>query len=303
MAKRKLVKQGRFTMMISLPSKWIKENSLEKGDEINLVEKGNSLIIGLEEEKEKKTTQINFSSLTESSIRTLITNAYRRGTDKITVNFNDEKQFIILQEVINSRLIGFEIIKKQGNSCIVENITEPSSDQFDNLLKKMFMNIGDLFDITKTRFEGKKPEEDYNQVEQRIQKYDNFCRRVISKKRLFSNKSELFWTFLTLIIHGQREIYHLNKIINNKTKPGNKEKELLEKSSVMFNLLLEAYEKKDLEILSKMHELEKDLVYKKGYSMLKEKKENIIAYHLIASVRGFYQANSPLSGLILTEAP
>ena len=35
--KRKLVKQGAGTMMISLPTKWIKENNLDKGDEVGAV--------------------------------------------------------------------------------------------------------------------------------------------------------------------------------------------------------------------------------------------------------------------------
>ena len=34
--KRKVVKQGKSTLMISLPSKWVKDNNINRGDEIDL---------------------------------------------------------------------------------------------------------------------------------------------------------------------------------------------------------------------------------------------------------------------------
>ena len=298
--RRKLVKQGTATMMISLPSKWIKANDLGKGDEIDIEEKQNSIVISLGGKKSKRQTEISLASLTESSIRTLITNTYRTGYDKINVNFDKETQFKILQQVIKTKLIGFEIIKKQEKSCIVENITEPSPEQFDNLLNKMFMNIEDFFKITEKRLQGEKTE-DFEEVADRIQKYDNFCRRVIYKKKIIEQKSELFWAFLTLIIHGQREIYFLNKIIDKKIKVSDKTIELLKGSKKIFNMLVESYQNKNVELLGRIHELEKQFIYKKAYSLLEKKrgKENTIIYHLASSIRQFYQANSPLSGLIM----
>ena len=59
--KRKLVKQGAATMMISLPSKWIKENGLDKGDEIELIEQGGELLIKSRESQEHNNLKINLS--------------------------------------------------------------------------------------------------------------------------------------------------------------------------------------------------------------------------------------------------
>ena len=52
--RRKLVKQGNATLMISLPSKWAKENKLDKGDEIILNEYGRDLIVSTEEVKKER---------------------------------------------------------------------------------------------------------------------------------------------------------------------------------------------------------------------------------------------------------
>lgn len=284
-------------MMISLPSKWIKFNNLKKGSEIDLEEQENNIIISNSTLPEKSETNIILTESTESSIRNLIGNAYRTGYNKIKVNFENESQFKILKEIIKTRLLGFDIIKKETGYCIVENISEPSTDQFDNILRKFFANISELIEITKKRLDNSKEDYDYKELEETIQKYDNFCRRVIINKRI--KNSELLWTFLTLILHGQRELFLLNENLNN-IKVSNETKLLLNDLTKLFEIIKKGYQEKNIEILSKtpnlMHE-----VYKKSYKLLENKKgkENIIIYHLTVSLRIFYQSYSPLSGLII----
>lgn len=298
--KRKLVQQGASTLMISLPSKWIKERQLEKGSEVSIEPSESNLVISATEGKTaKKQVSIELPKLIESSIRTLITNTYRKGYDIINVAFSSEQQFRILQDTIKTRLIGFEITKKERNNCIVENVTEPSLDQFDAMLSKVFLSVESLFDVTKKRLENDDDGlEDFEEIEERIQKYDNFCRRVISKRS--DGNSNLLWTFLTLVLHGQRELYHLNGLIKKK-KVSNKVIEYLDDVKSLFILLKRAFLEKDVRLLAEMHELEKKLIYQRGYHLLEEsaRQESVIVYHMMSSARKFYQANSPLQGLLL----
>ncbi len=299
--KRKLVQQGAATMMISLPAKWIKANNLKKGSEINIEQNNNSLIISGEEINTKSETEIIISTNIESSIRTLITNTYRKGFDKIKVNFENESQFQILKNVIKTRLTGFDIIKKENNYCIVENISEPSEEQFENILSKMLLNIEEFFEITKKRFQNPKDKYDYEETSELIQKYDNFCKRVIIKNKYNNKKTELLWAFLTLILHSQRELRHLNKILNENTKISKEVKEFLEDIENLFKIIKKAYLEKNITILSEVHNLEKDLIYNRGYKLIQNKKgkEATIIYHLMVCAREIYQSNSQLSGLIL----
>ena len=297
--KRKLVKQGTSTMMISLPSKWIKANKLDKGSEVDVEENGSNIIISPEKENVKSEIGIELKDLTESSIRTFITNTYRMGYDKVNVKFQNPDQFRILKKVVESRLLGFEIIKRDKGICIIENITEPSQEQFNSILQKIFLNIETLFEITEKRFDNIKVEEDFEEVEEKIQQYDNFCRRVISKKKLIDDKSEFWWTFLTLLIHAQREIYLLNKTINKKVNISSKTKELLKDCSEVFSKLKEAYLKKELNAISTIHSKEKAIIYNKGYKMIENSKEAVILYHILSSARQLYLCSSPLLGIIM----
>jgi phosphate uptake regulator len=292
--KRKLVKQGAATLMISLPAKWLKKFKLDKGDEIDLEERDNSLLLFPDIKDIKKETEINISKLTESSIRTIITNAYRLGYDKIKINFQDKRVISIIQDIVENNLIGFEIMKKSQNSCEIENITEPSFDQFENIFKKIFANIDELFEIAQNMLKGEKQE--FEDTERKIQQFDNFCRRVISKNNL--DKSQLRWTFHNELIHAQREIYHMLRYVSkNKIKENKETLELLRNCKEIYELIKKAYINKDIKILEDVHEIEKEYVYKEGYKLIN--KNPIIIHHILSSIRGFYLSNSPLLGLLI----
>jgi len=296
--KRKLVKQGAATLMISLPAKWIKKYYLKKGDEVDIQEVENDLVISKEGIETKKKTKINLGNYTESSTRTAVVNAYRSGFDVIEINFKDKKHYNIIKDVLRDYIIGFDIIKKGENYCIIENITEPSEEQFDIIFRKILFSISSLIKNTEQRLRNE-GFEDYKEMVMKIHKYDNFCRRVISKKNLFGSKSNLFWSFLTLLIHGQREIYHLNRFLD-KNKVNFRGFEFFGKVEKIFGLLQEGYIKKDLVMLEEIHELEKKFIYDDFYtSIQRNQKESIILFHLAVSIKNFYLASSPLIGLLL----
>lgn len=297
--RRKLVKQGAATMMISLPAKWIKENSLEKGSEVDLEQIDNQLMISAEAIERKSETSIGLINLSESSIRTLITNTYRKGYDRIHVNFKNDLQLAILKHTIKTKLIGFEITKKEKNTCVVESITEPSEEQFDNLVRKFLFGIEELFKITENRLNNPENTYDFEELQERIQRYDNFCRRVISKRKLINKNSEFLWCVLVLLLHGQRELYHLNRALDFKVSE--KLKKFFKETKNVFDLIQKAYLEKDVSYMAELHELNNDLMYKKGYSLLEKSKgkETIILYYILSSTRKFFQVNSPLSGILI----
>ena len=293
---RKLVEQGKKTLMVSIPAKWAKSHKLTKGSTVSLEATSDRIILLPKVEHSKKELKIKLNTQSESAIRTLITNAYRSGFDKVIVEFDDSKQFEMLDEIIKTRLIGFDILKKEKNRCIIENVTEPTGEYFENILSKIFLNIISLFKSVQE--EGN--EKDIGAIEERIQKYDNLCRRMISKKNVNEEHKERYWSFLTLLIHAQREIFFLSKN-NDKEKMSKNEKEMISEAEEMFELIEKAYKEKRIDLLEKLHDKEKNLIYKKGYEMLKKSKgkESIRIYHILSAIRQCYQANSPLCGIIL----
>jgi phosphate uptake regulator len=288
--KRKLVKQGAATLMVSLPSKWAKENHLDKGDEISIEEDGNSLILSKEESKKaKKETTLTITSETESSIRTIITSAYRLGYDKITVKINSKKSIQTIKDIVEN-LLGFEVIHETDSSCIIENITEPTTEQFENIFNKVLLNIEELFNIVEKSLQGEKLT--FHDIEKKITEFDNFCRRVINKNE---KNSQLKDGFHTALNRGQRELYHLLQyLLENKTTKSKETTKLLEDCKHVFTLLKDAYHKKDISLIEKIHEINKNIdnsVLKKG--------DPVVAHYLLSALRQFYLASSPLTGVLV----
>ncbi|WP_297498513.1 phosphate uptake regulator PhoU, partial [Thermococcus sp.] len=90
---RKIQFTGRSSYIISLPKKWVRENSLKQGDTVPLViNPDGSITIFPKEPKEtseKKLLKISTGFSPDMAIR-LVISAYIQGYDVIDIIFSDE---------------------------------------------------------------------------------------------------------------------------------------------------------------------------------------------------------------------
>jgi len=107
--KRKINKVGHNTMTISLPSEWVKQNNLTKGDELEVKEDGRQLIVGCDNKKKEKDIHIHVKSHEEFMGR-LITGPYIIGYNSIKITYEDSK---VYEKILRSsnKILGFEIIE------------------------------------------------------------------------------------------------------------------------------------------------------------------------------------------------
>ena len=156
--KRRIIKQGHNTLTITLPSKWVKKLNLKPGNEININEKENSLIINAQENIKEKSTTIDINDFTVPLLWRYFQSAYRSGCDEIKVLFNSNKddyedafhyyttQFdyanlgekvpkktalAMLQSVVD-RFLNIAIINSGKDYCIIREMGEPTAKEFDN---------------------------------------------------------------------------------------------------------------------------------------------------------------------------
>jgi phosphate uptake regulator len=135
--RRKLVKQGAATLMISLPSKWIQANKLDKGDEVELEETESSLLIKKVNNKETiQTLNLEIIESNKQDIKVLLTHAYRRGFDKIILTGQACSLINQISDICSKVLLGFEIVERTKEKIVIENI-ETVSDPMFNFLGRM----------------------------------------------------------------------------------------------------------------------------------------------------------------------
>lgn len=301
--KRKLVQQGATTLMVSLPSPWIKRFNLSKGKEVDIIDEKDHLIIASSEKTVKKQITFSFKTTTESAIRIALINAYRAGYDTLKIKGATKDQQKIIKEVLQNYLPGLEVTSQEDSMCIIENITEPDPEKFDVVLQKIFSGISIMITETAERIKQKIAAVDYTPTILNIHRYDNFCRRSMVKKNIYSEKAIFFWNFLSMIIHVPRELYHLNKYLDTVTVSLSPQERTvvihyLSELEKLFSLLRHAYHEKNIETIESLHQQANHLL-NQVYTSMKKSKNGVILHHLGSAVRNLHLSTSPLVGLML----
>ena len=284
--KRKIALIGPSTLMVSLPSKWAKKFNLKKGDEIEISENNEKLIISTENDLSSKQIEINVSSLDKMLYR-LIGAIYKSGYEEVKIIFKDSKQLETIYDVLRKTCIGFEIIEQSKNSILIKEISKPEIHEFENVLRRNFLF---LLSVAKDSLEASK-KQDYPELkniilrDHNINKYSDFCRRILNKRNISENKNAPLYCIVEQL-EKIGDIYRdlCDYVSENKLKL---EKSSLEICEKINELLLEFYE----------------LFYKFDFERLEQfgnKKEEIKI--LFNKSRTNDQINFLLNNILLTTA-
>lgn len=139
--KRNIVQQGPTTLMVSLPIKWVRKYGLKKGEQVNVEERGRELTISTEEETERTKTEIDLLNEDYTYIWRMISTAYVSGYDEIKINFDKLEILKIVQKIVVEYFVGFEIVEQKKDYCIVKNVSGNRVDEFDAILKRIFLTL------------------------------------------------------------------------------------------------------------------------------------------------------------------
>jgi phosphate uptake regulator len=285
---RKLIKQG-VGLTIYLPKIWTDKKQLKQGDQVEVNNLNNDLIISPPiKNKEKTIIYLEAIDLEESALRTQIINAYRLGFDKINLKSNIQKEEIL--KIINKFMVGFELFETSSKNYSIESFTEPSHDNFENIITKQFFILNQIIDNFS--------KEDISNDVYRIQKYDNFLKRCISKELLTHPGIVYLWRFLSKLGRVARLFLHFQTEINNNIKATKKDLEALDKAKEMIELLRKSFSKKESNYALQLHNYEKE--FKKEF-LKNIKKKPLISHHIKTIISEIYLCSSPLVGFIQAE--
>jgi phosphate uptake regulator len=210
--KRKIIQIAESTQLISLPRKWAIAHNLKKGDELEITEEGNKLIVNVEKIPEFKSIELNLDGLDRTSIIYLIRSAYKMGYDEIVLKFNnpvtkhyrigkEEKVISIIHGEVN-RLTGIEVIQQKDDFCIVKQLSTVSVNEFDTALRRIFILLKDIITDITTGIENNDRVliETIEEKHDTITKFVSFCLRLLNKYGYKeSNKTAVIYHIISTI--------------------------------------------------------------------------------------------------------
>ncbi|MBT4166397.1 AbrB/MazE/SpoVT family DNA-binding domain-containing protein [archaeon] len=250
--KRKIIKQGHNTLTMTLPAEWSKKLNLKAGDEVDLVEDSGSLIINGKQNNGFKSTTIDITGLSVPMLWRFFQSAYREGYDEIKLkydpNINDydgvynfyvnrfgysqEKEgqtkksvLDMISELVN-RFIGMEVIDCGEGYCVIREMGDISSKEFDNSLRRIFLLILDLFDkmidlIGKNKIGDMGICKTLYTMDINVDRFIDYCCRINNKIRDSSfqkNKPVMFSTLYIMELLGDEFKYMGTHLARSKKK-------------------------------------------------------------------------------------
>ena len=301
--KRKVIKLGTATLVVSLPSKWTRKFNLKQGDEIDLEEENSNLLLQTKKGiAAKKEITIDLTDRDEKGMEIILTHVYRRGFEKIIVKNVNEDILKTIRKVVKNLLLGFEISKRTSDSCIIENLAEPTEQKGDVLLRRIFLMVKEMQNKILADFEKK----DYNdseieEIRSQTDRFTIYYRRILSKE---SEKEATFrWELLTTLMRIDHSYHYMYKYANeNNLKPDKDILSLLKDLQDYFQILYDSLFNKDINKIKQINKLRKEFQYGKCLRYLETKKgKNVVLHSFIRDIfRTIQLGQSSVISLILS---
>jgi len=216
--KRKVIQIADSTLLISLPKKWADAQGIKKGNDIDVEVQGSKLVVSPDNEPLMEKTQI---ALEDSSrfLRRSIDVLYKYGYDEVEVTFKDPKVTELVQDCLDE-LMGYEVVNKSPTSLTLRDITFGRDVEFDAILKRVFFMLIELgknvHDALKENDKEKFAE--LAKYDTLINKFTNFCERLLNKKGYHDHKRTTLIYYLVCILEEIGDEYKgMCKYIANNT--------------------------------------------------------------------------------------
>ncbi len=154
--KRKLIKQGNGALTVSLPKEWTQSKNISAGDEIEMYEEKGDLKISSHKKLIENTYSLSISSENKHHLKHYLTHIYRLGFERITISFNDESIVSEIENITHLELFGFEIMKKEKDSIVLESMFDSDNQKYATIMKKVFLSLQEMASLLETIHEEKR---------------------------------------------------------------------------------------------------------------------------------------------------
>ncbi len=252
--KRTLIKQGGGNgLTIYLPKKWIQGRNLQPGNEINIVEEGEVLVLSTKDSSIKEIS-VSFTEKDLAQVVPEITHLFRLGYDKMIVKSEEPKILQMAEKKALPLLLGFEITSKSVNSIIIENLSEPTEDKFEVMLRRIFLIIKEMGEQCLAN-------KLTSLAEARIQldKLCFFCKRALTKKVNQQFNPLIYWELITYLTNIGHAYYYLSVYLEKNKL--NKAGSYLKSVNYFYEKLYNAYYKKDKQLINSINQEKEQLVF------------------------------------------
>ena len=180
--KRKVVQHGPSTLTISLPTAWVKQHSIQKGDELEVEEHNAVLRVSPDRSSARRVGNIDARHLDAEMVKSLLAVMHKAGYDELNVQYADPALGTVIRDRVRSMLMGFEVVEQDERKCRIKTIAIDENAEFDHALRRCFGAVGEMSQATLEVLRGNVSHiPEALEMEDTINRLSNFCHRVINR--------------------------------------------------------------------------------------------------------------------------
>ena len=227
--KRNVILMGGKTYVLSLPSQWVKKYHVQKGEELDLEERDNSLIICRDSRPQAREIEVDFSAL-HIMLGRALGGIYKAGYSRAKISFQTKEQLAIIEATLQRTLVGFEIVKQEKNYVLIESLAEIQVKEFDASLKRLFYSLEMMHEDLVSAFHSKQASAFQKVIEKdgQINRLADFCRRVINSQETQSLKKP------AVLYYVVEQLERIGDIYKEMAKIASKKKDFFSLETVLF---------------------------------------------------------------------
>jgi phosphate uptake regulator len=212
---RKLVKQGRNALTVTLPASWLKERGFKAGDIINLEERNNELVISSGLKRKKSSITLDAKDYELNMINHKVMGAYVEGFDEIVVLNNKEGDITRIARM----LLGFVIEERNIEKTILKSIVDLPEDNFNIVLRRAALILTQVAVKTEEVALGKASRGEVADEEDLLDHNLFYCLRYLNKYEN-SEKSYKYFLLCANLEAAGDQLKDISKYIKGKKELG-----------------------------------------------------------------------------------
>jgi phosphate uptake regulator len=284
--KRKIIQIAGSTHLVSLPKSWIVKNNVKKGDEVEVTEAYDKIIVTAGPGAPEEIIKLDTRDMNRFIFRMLMA-VYKSGYDQVELIINDPASLTTLSKQINNMLPGFEIVDQQNDRVIIKNISGIMDSEFDIMLRKIFLVLKSIGNNTHESLKAK----DHSKLdevlilEQTCARFCNLCERIVNKNGYKDTKKV---TFLYNVVHELGKLsnqyrYLCRYLVTQKgsSKVNQETILVLEDINLLYNQVYELFYKFDREKVSPIAE-KREIIISQCNNLFKNKNTDPkVVHHLV----------------------
>ncbi len=278
--KRKVIQIAGSTQLVSLPRSWAKRNNIQRGQEVEVQEDGDRIVITTETKSLLVKVDVDISNL-EPMTHRLLGSYYRAGVDEIKVTYKNPKMVeVVYDSLSRETLIGVEIINQGENYCVLRYVAG-NLEEFDSLLRRIFLLLINMSEETVRLLKDGRFDAISNLIlmERTNNRLTTICRRVINKTpslcTVTAKVGPMYMIIETLENLADEYKYvcsHYSKL-GDKTKLNSEVLKLFENATSLIRKFYEVFYKFDFEKLKEIKDI-REKVIENAHRLFKMKLAN-----------------------------